>query len=281
VRAGLQLVKPLSAYRDRRTHEFAYDDEGFTTLGTTLTANASANTKATSYTTLSASCPIDADGFYLNIIAGTAQRDQLLDIAIGGVGSEVNIISNLQFCNGSASITVADVYIPLPVRAGTRVSARTQASTGSATLVVGLDFVKSRHALSFKRATTYGANTADSGGTSVDAGAVINTFGGWTEISSAITNPMKYAIVCLGVGANYGRTAAVGVAEIGRGPNPNEVTVAGGLGQLQGTADDVYQPCTFGRLAEIERGTRLVARARCSLTDAADRLMDVVVIGFD
>lgn len=250
-----------------------------------INVNASLNTKATTYSTIVASAAFDADGFFVRVLGSTTVADGLIDIAFGAASSEVVVVSNLCFNTGNGFQTMAEVYIPLPVPAGTRVSMRMQSTdgsnggcNGSITLVRGGIYEKMR----LNRATTYGANTADSGGVSVDPGGSANTFGNWIQIDAAIANPIKHAIMCIGGQNNGARTDAEHQFELGTGANPNEVTVIPNLYVRQISTYDALFPSWFGAQVEpIPAGTRLVARQAASITDATDRLADVVVIGFD
>lgn len=257
---------------------FRADDEGVTTTGTSVAAHASANTKG-GWVQISASTPIDADGFYLNLLAGTVSRDFLIDIGIGAAASEVVILPDLPMSSGTAG-QATEVYVPLRIARGTRVAARCQATAGSAVCFVGVGLIASRYMPSFKRATTYGAVTADSGATAIDAGAVANTFGGWVQLAAALTNPMRYALVCLAAAGNYNRVSADYVYEIGVGAALSEVSIAGGMYSAQNSLD-FWTPSSYHRAMEAPAGIRLAARARSSTTDAADRLTDIAVIGFD
>lgn len=280
----LLLGRPLrraSRFPGYGQHAFA-TETNITTAGTQLTANASANTKATSYTTLIASLAADCDGFFLNLLGGTASRDLLVDIAIGASSSEVNIIDNFMLSSGTTlNLEVREVYIPIPIAAGTRVSARCQASTGSATCFAGVSPVKSRYAFSFSKATTYGANTGDSGGTSIDPGGTINTLpANMTQLSAAITDPIRYLIACIGNGGNFTRTTCQHSFQIGYGGSGSETVVVPLTYITQDAGRDTFTPTAFSKFVDIETGQRLAARQNSSINDASDRLFDMTVIGF-
>lgn len=265
-----------------------YDDEGHNNSnGTLITAPAGANSKG-NWQQITASCPIDADGFYIQALVGQGTKDLLFDVGIGGAGSEVAILENVLI--SSPSVGAGDgyspghFYVPLPVTAGTRVAGRYQtSSTTNDELFLLLQFVKDDRlrALRCSRATTYGANTADSGGTSVDPGGSVNTKGGWSELSSAITNPIRHAIVCIGSQANGTRTNYSWAADIGIGAALSESVVIPNMYLRARLFDDVLLPHFIERSVTIRAGQRLAARAQANGTDATDRLFDAVVIGFD
>jgi hypothetical protein len=140
--------------------------------GTTLTANSTINTKATSYTTLIASSAYDAYGFWLlftNSNSSTAASPQLCDIAIGGVGSEVIVVSNTQ-CGwqpGGTDGKSCGRFFPIFIPRGTRISARIQALISSDTVQCLIHLVGGQNNICpvFAGCDAYGVDTANSRGT--------------------------------------------------------------------------------------------------------------------
>lgn len=120
----------------------AVDTYGFSTavnLGTAVDCGATANTKG-AYTQIASSLTADISGFIINIDnqsatdAAGAQVAALIDVAVGGSGSEVVILPNLQtfWFTGATSNAVGTPllpYLPLPIAAGTRIAVRGQCST--------------------------------------------------------------------------------------------------------------------------------------------------------
>lgn len=252
--------------------------------GTNVAASASLNTKG-SYVELEASAALDADGFYFYVLTGTVAGDYLIDVAIGGAGSEVDIVSNL-LCSSPSNNSEApfEVYIPLPIPAASRISCRCQSSDSSATPTVCGVLAKGGFykAMRMSRATTYGANTADSGGVSIDPGGTINTKGAYSQLSAAITNPIRYAIICAGSQNNTVRTAMTHTVDIAYGGAGSETVIVPDINIRQvAVAYDGIQPAFTPRFFDLQAGQRLAARQAASGTDATDRLLDVVVIGFD
>jgi hypothetical protein len=251
--------------------------------GTAIPGDAAANTKG-SWIELVSSSPIDADGFYLQLEALGTSRDHLVDIGIGAAGSEVVIVPNFQFSTGTGPSGIEEVYIPLPIPAGTRIAARSQATAGSQSVGVLLQLVQGElyRAMRCSRATAYGSNTADSGGVVVDPGAVAHTKGSWAEIHSGITNPIRYAILCIGNRANTGVGAFTQhLMDFGIGGAGAEVVLLDDQVVMADQTTDRLGPHVFARHVSIPAGTRLAARSQCSNTDATDRLFDLAVIGFD
>lgn len=273
-----------SAFAGSRVEQLG--DDLTLTAGINVDSSASANTKG-SYVELSASTPFDADGFYLTAADGVTGRDYLIDIAVGAAGSEAVILENIPFhTGGTGNIGLAQAYIPIPIKAGTRVSARAQASTGSSGVRLMVRLVAGSFYASIRcgRATTYGAATADSGGVSVDPGGVANTKGSYAQIVASLTNPFACCMVCLSGQANAARQTARWFTDVAIGGAGSEqvlidnhysrVTVA----VDNDTIEPIWSPLMF---VSAKSGERLAARAQSHITDATDRLFDVVVIGFD
>lgn len=262
-----------------------FETAGITSDLTNFSAPAGTNTKNTTWTQLIASTSFDADGFYLRWVGVNGVADLLIDIGVGASSSEVAIVENMLItgCNGYTASGWC--YMPLAVPAGVRLSCRSQSTDASANMNIGLNLVRGGYyeTISCTRATTYGANTADSGGVSVDPGGSANTFGNWIEISSSTTNPIKHFVACVGGQNNAVRTDATHGFEIGTGANPDEVTLGPRffVRQIGGPFDGVFPALHDAKVDEVPAGTRLVARQACSITDATDRLFDVAVIGFD
>ena len=244
---------------------------------------ASANTKG-SWVQLTASAPFASAGFFVGFGNGDASTDLLVDIGVGAAGSEQVVVSNILVSIGSGFASSAtDVFFPLAVAEGQRLAARCQASAANGDIDMGLqlcagDFFSQ---LGLGRATTYGANTADSGGVSVDPGAVANTKGAWSEISASITNPIRYMLICIGGQANAVMTSSFNLLDIGMGAAGSEQVVVDDLYLVAADNVDYYLPGMIGRPVSVASGQRLAARKQCSTTDATDRLNDIVIIGFD
>lgn len=109
-----------------------------TTAGTVITAG-TANTLG-SYAQLVASTTNDYIGFLMgfdNLGAfspgSSLQTGFLFDVAVGGAGSEKNIISQI-FFRESARPLLNYPFIPICIPSGSRISARCQASTASETM---------------------------------------------------------------------------------------------------------------------------------------------------
>lgn len=247
---------------------------------TAVTASASTNTKG-AYAAVVASTAVDCDGFLVTFAGQTSNVRVLLDIAIGGAGSEDVIVDNLLW--SANQNLVHTFYVPVSLPAGTRIAARCQSSTGSVVTAVSVVLVKGgwRTPPSASAVITWGANTADSGGTALDAGAAANTFG--TVVELAASTAADVFAVALQTAANANTTPKAGsfLVEILVGGAGSEVPVAAigfraaGVADSYGPGPDFWFPCA------IPAGSRVSARVMSTVTDATDRVLDVVVFGME
>lgn len=246
-----------------------------------------ANTKGT-YVELIASSAFECDAILLVLTitgsGGGSVKDYLIDIAIGAAASEVVLIENI--CLGG--LTAASdsqtftIVLPLRIASGTRIATRIQSTGASATTDVQITLLKELFPLALTRCTTYGANTADSGGTSVDPGATINTKGVYSQLSASITNPIKAVVVCFGPQANAARATCKWKVDIATGAAASEVVKIADIPVQCSAAMETLEPEIYGPIPlQIAASTRLAARAECTINDATDRLLDVVVYGID
>lgn len=245
----------------------------------TITAGGSAHTKG-SYTQLTAGLAFPADGFYLALLPGTA-RTFLLDIAIGGAGSEVVILPNLGFSgHTTANSLVFDTFIPLRIPAGTRVAARCQATAAGATCQLNFNAVAGNFFSSFsaQRAVNYGANTGDSGGTTITPSSSSGVKGSYAQLSASI-EAFTSMIVCTFVDdpANAYDDSSF-KTDIAVGGAGSEVILAADLYSRSTTGSDCINPAIRWIPVSAKAGERLAARASSTVT-TADRIHDTLVIG--
>lgn len=254
-----------------------------TSLPTTVTSGA-ANTKG-AWQEIEASLPHSADGFLVNVIEGaTVRQSFLLDVGIGAASSEVVVLENLMFSADTAGVVGRSYNIPLPIAVGSRVSIRIQARSGSSqTLTCSLGFVSGGFYSSMRcgRATTYGANTADTGGVAPDPDNTAHTKGAWAEISSGIEHAASALLVCV---SNFGTnlsTTSREVFDIGIGAGGSEVVLLPDLAMVFNAGNDRCEPIAFGPLGcSVKAGTRMAVRSQTSVAGSGTRY-DVSVIGFD
>lgn len=244
------------------------------------------NTKG-SWTTVVASCPFNADGFYLMFRNG-AVADFLIDIGVGSNGDAVDetIVSNILTSSGTngGACWSTEAYIPLPVRAGNRIAARIQSTDASQTTAITIRPVSGSfyRAMRMKHATTYGADTSDSGGTQVDPGGSASTKGAYSQVTASTDRPMKAALLCFG-SRNNGVFGAshLHYVDIATGTAGGERVIIGDMEMTGEGTNDQYSPVWRNAFVNIPAGSRLAARSSDTQTDATDRLWDIAVVGFD
>ncbi len=257
-----------------------------TSRGTSVTANASANTKGTSYTQLLASTAFDATAMLVMFDDIAAGVDYLVDIGVGAAASEVVLFPDLYCGGGTGSIVYGAQYLfPCAIPAGTRISARCQASTGSSAirvscLLFGGGFQPSQP---LQRVTAYGVNAADSGGVSIDPGGSANTLpASYTQIVASTTNPICALIVAIGNQNNTTRSSQSWLVNIAIGAAASEQVIISNYALNCSTSPDIVVPQTSQLLPIcIPAGTRLSARAQSDGIDATDRLFDLMIYGVD
>lgn len=251
-----------------------------TSANTLVTANASANTKG-SYTELITSTTYAASGLQMTA-RSSGTGDFLIDIAIGSAGSEIVVVPNILVSRQTQTWAWGPFIIPLAIPAGTRIAAACQSSTGGA--AVGLAVspftsgVLARTGLQL--CTTYGANTATSGGTSVDPGGSANTKGSYAQITSSTTAQINHLMVSVGNQANTAVTSAFWLFDIAIGAAASEIVIVPDQQVATHSVYDMPIPAAFHFPVSIPASTRIAMRMQSSTTDATDRKLDFVVHGF-
>jgi len=233
------------------------------TVGTTVTASGSANTKG-SYASLIDPTSRPSYGIFvefLNVGVAAAVQNGLVDIAYGptGGGSEQILLPDLNA--GAAPDHTTHVggktyFFPVYIPSGVRVSARWQASTASDTVVVRVLLVQEPlYEFVAGPVAVYGRDAANSRGTSVTPGN--NAFGSWTELlndagGSGLRRPHRFWTAMIDALAD---TSLIDnryeVLELGVGPNSGAVTTIAG-------------PFFFG-----EEGNEMIANSFPLLTHAS------------
>jgi hypothetical protein len=245
-----------------------------------IATGGSAHTKG-SWVELIASTAYNMSGFILQLdfAANSTNRDMLVDIGIGGSGSEQVLIENILASFDLGSSHTYDFR--LPIRAGTRIAARCQSN---AARPVGVQICPKYTGFyqmpGYGRATTYGANTTDSGGVQIDPGGTINTKGSYSEITAATTNRIRGLHACFGTQFNADMTTGSFLVDIAVGAGGSEQNI---IENMHVAASNGETLDAMGGVLDVNipAGTRLSARCQSSINDATDRLIDIVIIGVD
>lgn len=244
----------------------------------TVNANASPNVKGT-YAELITSTPWDADGLLVQLQINSTTVQALMDFAIGGSGSEVIVMSNVLIAQTSRVSTW--VHIPISIPAGSRVAARTQASSGGQAIAVQAHLLRGGlwSPPPGGSIITLGADTSDSGGQVLDPGGTINTNGAWTQLSASLAQDIAAVFLMVGNRQNSSATDQAGnfFLELATGAAAAEVAAWGPI-RFGSSAGGTYGPLpAIWFPLSIPAGTRLSARAKSAINDATDRLYDIVV----
>lgn len=249
--------------------------------GTIVAASVSNNTKG-SWVQMIAATSYEANGFYIFLRGATNSCDYMYDIGIGAAASEQVIVENMTF-SCQALRVAAGVYIPLRIPTGSRISIRAQSNPGGSGALFTIYLVANglKDAEGFSRAVTLGANTADSGGVGVDPGGTINTKGSYAEIDAAIPMSIGWLIICITNRNNATVTTNTGLLDIAIGAGGSEQVVISSLAYVIDAGIDTPEPQYYGFPISIPAGSRISARAQCSINDATDRLIDVNLVGLN
>lgn len=262
---------------------------GFTELLTTSRAGSSlsaaftsgANDAKASWTQLNASLTRDYTGFILQLgQMGQANVTYLVDVAIGGAGTEKVIVENIYLSAGGTSYMGEDFLIPVALPKGGRLAIRGQTSNGS-----NVTSSAQIHGITaawpdmpgFSKMEALGADTANSKGTTIDPGGTANTKGAWTQISASTTDDI--AGLLLNFGPDGVHAAGRLLIDVAIGASSSEqviledyvVTESGSVSRT------FMNSASFP--AEIPAGTRVSMRAQSDITTTPGRELDVVLQG--
>lgn len=183
---------------------------------TTVTTSGSNHTKG-SWVELESSTDYAVHGFYLIMDAAstsaTAQR-MLVDVGIGGAGSEVVLVPNILVSSGTATDRINGghhLYVPMYIPSGTRVAARAQVNTAAAkTLKMAIIFNYSGESLipTFQKCDALGITTGSTAGVSVTPGS--GAYGSYTTIAT-ISRGYSALLVVAAIRDNNTSTNFLGV----------------------------------------------------------------------
>lgn len=185
---------------------------------TTVTTSGSNHTKG-SWVELEASTDYAVYGFYLIVDATARAANQqriLLDVGIGGAGSEQVLVPNLMFSTGDIVDRAQGghyIYVPMHIPVGTRVSARTQVNaSASKTARVAIIFNYSGENLLpiFQGCDTLGITTGSTSGVQVTSGSG-GSYGSYTTIVTTSREYSALGLVSVGTRASSMSNSFVGV----------------------------------------------------------------------
>lgn len=259
--------------------------------GVTVTASASTNTKG-SYTQLIAATSSDCSCLLVTVTRSTAgSTGFLIDISVGGAGSEIVIAPNLAYVTltTAANITASQYLIPCSIPASSRVAARIQASTSSAALQISAICITDTMA-SFAPSgfmDDYGTLTATSLLSAVDAGATANTKGAYTQLTASTTRDYRGFILGIGQGTTTSSSPAgsymFATIDVAIGGAGAEKIILGDYQVMSLVPSAALQRWNPGSSCiypiSIPAGSRIAARAQCSTNTANARIVGVSLYG--
>jgi hypothetical protein len=191
--------------------------------------------------------------------AATTITGQLLDIGYGptGGGSEQVLIPNLATgmaaSTGSAAGFGKAWWFPVYIPAGVRVSARVQALIVSDTVLVEIFLHQfSLYPVSAGPVEPYGADTANSRGTSVTTGNGV--FGAWAQLTASTLRPHRFWASAYDQLGDVSVANSESLLQLGTGPNASNVSIINQTVLSQGSAELVsavfhlsYAPVPAGK----------------------------------
>lgn len=248
-----------------------------TSTGITLAAG---NQTKGSYVQCIASCAQDVHWLVVNVYSSyTAFYVGLIDIAIGASGSEVVIIPNLSVYPGLCP--TRSYTIPVRIPKGSRISARAQYELASVNCFITISTIGPSLFAECATGTvdSLTANPATSRGLIVDAGATVNTYGAWTEVTASTDQAYQWLIVATGSREHQGGGDTLAyTAQMGIGTSGSEVLLIGVIWCTQNSSQD-YNNEVFHFPAYVPAGSRLSIRMQCTVNNVARRKLDFYVYG--
>ena len=236
------------------------------------------------YLELEDSTTFASDGIIVvSTIGSDSTAEALIDLATGAAASESDKLANFPVARNGDATPWAGLF-PLQIPTSTRVASRFQSTSTTAAVRTAV-YLIAKDTVAFHECTscvTYGANTTDTGGVSIDPGATINTKGAYIEITSSTSADIKWLAIGLANQANQTRTAANFLVDIATGAESSESIIISNLYFGALSVPDVVGPFYFPPIPiEIASGTRIAVRAQCDINDATDRLFDIILFGFN
>jgi hypothetical protein len=276
----------------------AYPDGGYTVSGlsqanedavtaTNITANATANQKGTTPTQLYGSTPFAAAGLYVRMPSIGASGQHMFDIMVGPSLAEQVIIPNIYRYAPAATAGGLQWYFPIAIPEGTRISVRSQASTGGATtsMTVGIQSAGFSAGPPRSRVQAIGAVTTNATrGTLVPLDTTAGALGTWQALCSdaggatpdLTTAPIEELMLdfqIIGLAVNARR-----LVDIGIGPNGSVQLLIQNIPLVDHANPDLLLNPFIGPFpCSLPAGTQLNVRQRCNITTAV--MLDCTAYG--
>lgn len=242
------------------------------------TASGSIHTKG-AWTELLASIEAPGSWLHVTLLNASASRS-LVDIGIGAAASEVVLIPDLYHEVNSANAQNAprSYLLPVAVPSGARLVARTQSTNASQAIYVNAHVVSRAltSPMPLGQVEALGIDVANTRGVVIDPGASANTDSAWSQLIAATGFAYRWLMIGIGHSSGVVAAAATWLVDIAIGGAGAEVVVVPDILVGGSTANDLPLPGSVSLPVAIPAGTRVAARARCSLGTATTRTIDVM-----
>ena len=245
------------------------------TSGTVLTSSASANAKG-SYSQITSATPFHAAGIMVHVVKVTNNTsDYLIDLAVGGSGSEQVIINNL--LHAPVGFPGSTYFFPISIPSGTRLSARLQGTAASRQAWIFITLTNGHE--SYSRVATWGADITDSSGLAIDGGGTAHTKGTYAQLTSATDFAIKKLLFVVGNQVQASRAATNFLWDFAVDIGGNKQIMLADI-PLHNQSSGNPSPWVLGPYDVIlPAASNLYARTQSSVTATASRQFDLVAYG--
>lgn len=258
-----------------------------TPLAATAVTGGTAHTKG-AWVQVTAATTAPVHGFHLCIsttanYAAATDTSTLLDIGIGGAGSEVVVVPNIgigyQGPATGANGTVTTV--PVTVPQGSRVAIRAQSIRTSRNITVWMTPIRSNTVTRLPAPTALidlCANTATSYGVALSVPGGANTKGAWTQLTASVPQALQAVVLTPQAAADttVGTANGTMLVDVAVGASGSEQTIISNWPYLQSTNEvGQYLAPTIWPVT-VPAGARLAARYQ---TPNTGNSIDLQVIG--
>lgn len=226
------------------------------------------------------------EGMMIQLHSATVAADFVVDIGsdINTLGQNVfNLVEDLRFPSlKEAGDRGISVYVPVHVPKGTRLRQRCSASTGTASAQISI--------IGFSRGLNgepgYSRcmplfTSSSSRGVAIDPGGTADTKGSYTQLIASTSWNVAAMIGIVGHNGDIARAANARMnLDIARGSSGNESNILSDWSLAWGTTRDTPDACVIPCFpVNLPKGSRVTARAKCSLNTAGDRTIDLGLYG--
>lgn len=244
------------------------------TQGTSVSGGSGAGVYTSTKVQLVASTDYDWAGVWAYTSEGSA-IGSMWKLYVGGSGSETEFV---EFVGSKSGTNPMNLYIPIHVPAGSRVSAAKADADGfAATTRIHIAPVRGR---SYDQLVSRGTLIGGASGalTNVDAGATADTKGSWVELSASTARDAS-GFTIIGYGDASCDTNVRYFIDVGIGAASSEqVIFANAAGATEAFRADLNGFPLGPIWTPIPAGSRVAVRAQCSSTSANSRVPRLAMV---